>query len=89
MLRRRSAAPAVGDNQAFVTLVDAAREDRELARRVSAILRLPSFQRHSLLNSMVQEMTLRSEKADLIAAVSALLDDGVAEKVAELIAGSK
>lgn len=36
-------------------------------------------------NSMIQEMILRSERADLIAAVSALLDDGVAAKAAELI----
>ena len=73
----------------LVTLVAAAREDRELSRRLSAILRLPSFQRQSLLNSMIQEMTLQSEGADLIAAVSMLLDDAVAAKAAELIEGDR
>jgi hypothetical protein len=89
MLRRRSSKPTVGDNQAFVTLVAAAREDRELSRSLLAILGLPSFQRRSLLNSMIQQMTLRSERADLIAAVSALLDDGVAAEAAKLIEGDK
>jgi hypothetical protein len=37
---------------------------------------------------MIQEMVLRSEEADLVAAVSALLDDDVAAKTAELIKGS-
>ena len=89
MFRRRSSKPTVGDNHAFVTLLAAAREDRELSRSLSAILGLPSFQRQSILNSMIQEMELRSEQPDLIAAVSALLDDGVAAKAAELIEGDR
>jgi hypothetical protein len=36
---------------------------------------------------MIQEMVLRSEEADLIAAVSALLDDDVAAKAAEMLKG--
>lgn len=79
----------MGDNQALVTLVTVARKDRELSRSLSAILGLPSLQRQSLLNSMIQEMILRSEQADLIAAVTALLDDGVAAKAAELIQDDK
>src|SRR4030095_6813462 len=89
MLRRRRSKPTVGDNPAFVTLVAAARKDRELSRSLSAILSLPSLQRHSLPNSMIQEMILRSEQPDLIAAVSALLDDGVAAKAAELLEGDR
>ena len=88
MLKRRRSKPTVGDNEVFVTLVSAAREDRELLRTLSTVLSLPTFQRYSLLSSMIQEMVLRSEEADLIAAVSALLDDDVAAKVAELIKGS-
>ena len=88
MLRRRRSSSIVGDNEAFLTLVSAAREDREFARTLSTVLRLPPFQRHSVLNSMIQEMVLRSEAADIIAAVSALLDDNVAVKAAELIEGS-
>jgi hypothetical protein len=77
----------VGDNEAFVTLVSAAREDREIAHTLSTVLRLSPFQRHSVLNSMIQEMVLRSEDTDVIAAVSALLDDHVAAKAVELIEG--
>jgi len=87
MQNRRRSKPTVGDNEAFVTLVSAAREDRELLRNLTTVLSLPKFQRHSILNSMIQEMVLRSEEADLIAAVSALLDDDVAAKAAELIKG--
>jgi hypothetical protein len=87
MLNRRRSKPTVGDNEAFVTLMSAAREDRELLRTLSTVLNLPAFQRHSLLNSMIQEMVLRSEEADLIAAVSALLDDDVAAKAAEMLKG--
>jgi hypothetical protein len=36
---------------------------------------------------MIQEMVLRSEDTDVIAAVSALLDDHVAAKAVELIEG--
>jgi len=89
MLRRRRFQPTVGDNQAFVTLLAAARNDRQLSRSLLAILSLPSFQRHSLLNSMLQEMMLRSEEADLIAAVTALLDDAVAARAAELLKGDR
>jgi hypothetical protein len=86
MIKRRSK-QTVGDNEAFVTLVSAAREDRDLQRTLSRILSLPTFQRNSILSSMIQEMVLRAEEADLIAAVSALLDDDVAAKAAELIRG--
>ena len=89
MLRRRRSKPTVGDNPAFVTLMAVVREDPELSRSLSMVLSLPSFQRQSLLNSMIQEMTMRSEQADLIAAVSALLDDAVAAKAAEMIKGDR
>ena len=87
MLKRKKPKPTVGDNPSFVTLLNAAHEDRELLRGLLAILKLPTFQRQSLLNSMIQEMVLRSEQADLIAAVSALLDDNVAAKAAEFLKG--
>ncbi len=76
----------VGDNATFVILVEAAREDRALASELVAILKLPPFHRKSLLNSLVQEMTLRSEQPGLIAAVSSLLDDEVAAKVIGVLA---
>ena len=85
MAKRGNSKPTVGDNHTFLTLLVAAREDPELSRTLLAVLSLPSFQRKSLLNSIIQEMTLRSEEADLIAAVAALRDDGVAAKAAEVL----
>jgi hypothetical protein len=85
MPKRSDSKPAVGDNQSFLTLVVAAREDPDLAYSLLAVVSLPSFQRQSLLNTIIQEMTLRAEEPDLIAAVAALRDDGVAAKVAEVL----
>ena len=85
MPKRSDSRPTVGDNQTFLTLLAAAEEDPELSHSLLVVLKLPSFQRQSLLNSIIQEMRLRSEEADLIAAVASLRDDDVAARAAELL----
>ncbi len=80
-----SSKPALGDNDTFVTLMAAARVHPDLAQSLLAILGLPSFQRQSILNSIIEEMALKSEAADLIGAVAALRDDDVSAKVAEML----
>ena len=89
MSKRSKSKPTVGDNETFLTLVLAAREDPALSHSLLAVLSLPSFQRQSLLSSILQEMTLRSEEAELIAAVAALRDDGVAAKAAEVLGSDR
>ena len=73
------------DNELFVALVRVAREDAQIRKTVLAILALPALQRKSLLGSVVRDMTLQGEPRDLIAAVEALRDSDVAEKVREVL----
>ena len=76
---------SVGDNEAFVTLIRVAQDDPEVHATLAAILRQPPFHRKSLLNTVLQDMKARSAPKHLISAMTELLDDAVAEKVAEVI----
>ena len=76
---------SVGDNDAFVTLIRTAQEDPEIHATLVAILRQTPFHRKSLLNTLLQDMKAQSAPKHLISAMTELLDDAVAEKVAEEI----
>lgn len=75
----------VGDDEVFVTLLRVAQEDAGVRRTLSGLLKHPAFHRRSLLNTLIHTMKLQGAPADFVAAISALLDDKVAEKSAELI----
>lgn len=77
----------VGDSDAFVTLMRVAQEDAAVRKTLSGILGQPPFHRKSLLNTLVAEMKLKGAPADFVAAISALLDDAVADKAREMIRG--
>jgi hypothetical protein len=79
--RRKS----VGDNDAFVTLVRVAQDDPEIRTTLAAILRQPPFHRKSLINTLIQDMKAQGAPRNLTSAIAELLDDAVAEKVAEAI----
>jgi hypothetical protein len=79
--RRKS----VGDNDAFVTLVRVAQDDPEIRATLAAILRQPPFHRKSLINTLIQDMKAQGAPRNLTSAIAELLDDAVAEKVAEAI----
>jgi hypothetical protein len=83
MLRNQSR--SVGDNDAFVTLVRVAQDDPEIRQTLVAILRQPPFHRKSLLNKLLQDMSAQDAPKNLISAITELLNDVVAEKVAEEI----
>ena len=76
---------SVGDNDAFVTLIRVAQDDPEVHATLVAILRQPPFHRKSLLNTLLQDMRAEGAPKNLISAMTELLDDSVAEKVAEEI----
>jgi hypothetical protein len=59
----------------IATLLQAARDDSVLRRRLEFLLRLPSLQRESLVNTAVEEMRLRRESAADRAAFAALATD--------------
>ena len=77
---------SVGDNEAFVTLIRGAQEDKEIRAQLQSILQQPSFHRKSLLNTMIQNMTFRGAPKDFVSAIGHLRNDTVAETVKELIA---
>jgi hypothetical protein len=83
MFRKRT--KSVGDNDAFVTLIRVAQDDPEIHQTLMAILRQPPFHRKSLLNTLLQDMRAQGAPKNLISAIAELLDDAVAEKVAEAI----
>ena len=78
---------SLADNDVFVTLIRVAQEDADMRRILMGILQQPPFHRRSMLNNAIQTMNLRGAPANFVAAVTALLDDEVAEKAAEMIRG--
>lgn len=75
----------VGDNDAFVTLVRVAQDDPEIRQTLVVLLGQPPFHRKSLLNTLLQDMRAQGAPKYLTSAMAELLDDDVAEKVAEEI----
>jgi hypothetical protein len=76
---------SVADNDAFVTLIRVGQDDPEIHQTLVPILRQPPFHRKSLLNTLLQDMRAQGAPKNLISAIAELLDDAVAEKVAEAI----
>ena len=75
----------VGDNDAFVTLIQVAKEDADIRKQLQAILAQPPFHRKSMLNMLISQMKLKSAPPEFIAAIASLLDDEVATKAMEVI----
>ena len=75
------------ENEAFVTLMRVAREDPEIGRMLNTILGLDRFNRKSLLNTWVEELTMKSAPRDFIEAVGSLVDDDIAARALEVIKG--
>ena len=66
-------------NEALVTLLLAAREDENLRKKISSLIRLPDVQRDSLVISAVDEMKLKGEPPEICGAFAILpTSDGAA-----------
>lgn len=76
--------PSVGDNPTFVRLIQVAREDREMRDVLVNILSLDDFNRKSSLNSLIEEMKMKSAPPDFIEAIACLRDQDVAEQALKL-----
>ena len=76
-----------GISESATVLLLAAREDPEFGDRLRAILRLPSFQRKSMINSALNEMQLKGEPPLLMQAIALLADDASAAKMREYLNG--
>ena len=81
----RKQSSTVGDNDAFVTLIQVAQEDADIRKQLQTILAHPPFHRKSMLNMLISQMKLKSAPPEFIAAIASLLDDEVATKAMEVI----
>ena len=76
---------SVGDNDRFVTMILAAREDATMNATLKAILALPPALRQSFITALIVDMEKNAAPADFIEAVASLQDDEVAQKVREAL----
>jgi hypothetical protein len=76
---------SLSDNENFVTLMQAAREDEQMRQTLRGILSQTPMQRKSLLNTWLQEMRLKNAPDALIEAVACLTDDRIAGKALAIL----
>jgi hypothetical protein len=73
------------DNETFIDLIRIAQENIDIKERLMVILKLDRFNRNSILNTWLRDLKLQGAPKGLIEALSAFLDDGIAEKALEVI----
>lgn len=73
-----------GDDH-FVTLIQVALEDEQIRKQILAIVRLDSFNRQSLLNSLLRTLTLSGAPPELIRILGYLREDDIAQKTKEFL----
>lgn len=75
----------VGDNDSFVTLMLVAQEYPEIRNTLVALLVQPSSRRKYELQKLIASIRAQGAAADFVLAMTALLDDQVADDAYELI----
>lgn len=65
--------------ETLVNLIRAGEEDERIGKFLRSVVQLEDFHRHSLINGMVLEMTLKGAPADFVHAIAALRDPGVVQ----------
>lgn len=80
---------AAGENENFVALIQAAMEDKEMRKRILAIVRLDSFSRSSLLGTYISSLQFQGAPPELVAALNCLKDDVIAEKTREILLNNR
>lgn len=78
---------SVAEDEAFVTLIRVAQEDADVRNQLLSLLSLDRFNRESALNTLVDDLRLKKAPKELVSAIASLLDDDVAEKTLEILAG--
>ena len=69
----------------FVTLIQVGKETPDIRDTLLSILQKDEFHRSSMINTLMEEMRYKGAPDVLIAAISSLLDDRVAQKALELL----
>jgi len=78
---------SVAEDEAFVTLIRVAQEDADVRNQLLSLLSLDRFNRESALNTLVDDLRLKKAPKELVSAIASLLDDDVADKTLEILAG--
>jgi len=82
---RRAQKPPAAQNESFVALIAAAKDDRAIRDRVLAIARLDAFNRDSMLSTILAGLRLKGAPAELIESLAMLKDDDIALRVQEVL----
>ncbi len=75
----REKTPTVED--VFVNLLAASNEDPKIRKFLIAVVSLDDFERNSLVNTFITEMSLKGAPAEFIRAVAALRDATLSQEV--------
>ena len=78
----------IANNESFILLIQLAKEDKKIKDRILMILKLDSFNRISLLNTFISEMSLKSAPKDFVEAFAYLEDDNIADEAIKIIKNS-
>ena len=76
---------SVGDNEAFVKLIQVAKEDSNIHKTLVSILSMDPFQRKSAIGSLIEDMQLKGAPKIFVAAIANLRDDKVADRALEIL----
>lgn len=76
---------SVGDIEAFVTMLHAARSDSAVRARLERLLSLPDERRAALVHAWVGDLLVAEAPREFVLAVACLQDDGIAGKAYEVI----
>lgn len=79
----------IGDNESFILLLKAAKDDKEFLKRILLVLKMNEFNRISTINSMIEKMKLNNVSINIINAIASLLDNKVAKEALEVIENKK
>ena len=72
-------------DEVFVTLIGVAKEDPKIHSFIMTVITLNDFDRKSLINTFIKEMSLKGAPAEFIKAIAALREPLLVEKVKELL----
>ncbi|MBF0442609.1 MAG: hypothetical protein HQK54_11940 [Oligoflexales bacterium] len=79
----RNAVPA--DDQTFIRLIQLINEDQGFSEMIMKIINMDSFNRASMLNSIIHEQGLKGANAEHLQVLKYLTDDVVCEKIKDLV----
>ena len=71
--------------ESFEKLIQVMRDDPLINEKVIQVLQLNSFQRRSVLNSLLEQLRIHHASENLMSALSCLFDDKIAVEVLTLI----